>query len=569
MAGPYLCRATNSAGMIEKHFAVEIGGKKPTFIKELDETQIVMSVDKQNNKLTLGQSAIFETIVDGIPMPDVEWLKNDQPLCSSPRVLIESNDMEHKLEVKTITKDDVAKYTCKATNKFGEAQTVCLLKFLNEPHEPIIKKPLEDVKIEEGEDLTLFCKVDGEPMPAVRWLKDEQPLEKSSDSRLTLTSNKDGSTQLVIEKVQISDSGKFHVEAENAKGVAATEAKVLVIEPQRPPSFPEPLKELVQVETNKPLILEAQVFGLPPPKIEWLKDGKSIDKSSRIQMVRSDEGKCQLKIDQAKPQDAGVYSLKAINDNGEMLTETKVEVAPEPYAPLIVEDLPVKLQVKVGEPIEIHSKVQSYPLAKVTWMKDMTPLSSAIDERIKITNDNEGQTCLAIQSAKPEDQGTYTLIATNPIGETSVNTKVEVSQPQLEKPVTEEPIIVKDKKDVEQAKSEPAITIKEAMPNQQNVPLGDDIRLSMKLSTNDSTAINADDVRIYKDNIPLQKGDVNDLKITDAGEVQFTHVKCSPQDSGLYRIEIETPSAQNLINSCLVNVVSGMYSDRILKPTNR
>ncbi|XP_075678853.1 obscurin isoform X3 [Dermatophagoides pteronyssinus] len=563
MFGEFVCRATNNAGAVEKRFSVEIGGKKPTFIKELDETQIVMSVDKQNNRMKLGQSAIFETIVDGIPTPSVEWLKNDEPLRANPRVLIESNDNgEHKLEVKTITKDDVAKYTCKAVNKFGEAQTVCLLKFLNEPHEPIIKKPLEDVQIEEGDDLKLFCKVDGEPMPAVRWIKDEQPLEKSRDDRLTLSSNKDGSAQLVIEKVQKSDSGKFIVEAENAKGIARTESKVEVVDPQRPPSFPEPLKELFQVETNKPLILEAKVFGLPPPKIQWLKDGKPIsDKSPRIQMIQSEgnDGKCQLKIDHIKPEDAGVYSLKAVNANGEKMTKAKVEVTPQPYAPRIIEDLPVKLQIKLGEPIKLESKIQSYPLAKLTWMKDSIPLSSS-DERIKI-NDNDQLSCLAIDSAKPEDQGTYTLIAANPIGEISCKTQIEILQP-----VTEEPTIVKDKKGVEQLKKpEPQeMIIAETMPNQQNVAQGDDIRLSMKVSAaNDlpSPKITAENVHIYKDNVPLQKSDVEDnLKIMDSGEIQFTRPKCLAEDSGLYRIDIEIPvdqqQQQNLSNSCLVNVIS-------------
>lgn len=263
MAGKYSCSAVNSAGEAVQSFAIDLRGQKPVFSKELEET-IVMSVDKAggSGRLKLGQSAIFEIVVEGTPTPKVTWLKYDTPLKASHRVLITNQDNEHKLEIKEITKNDVAKYSCKAVNAFGEANSVCLLKFLNEPHAPIVKKELEDTQIEEGQELKLVSKLDGEPMPAVKWYRNGDQVDYG-DGRIKVTSREDGTSMLVIEKSLLADSGVYEVKAENIKGATSSKCKVLI------EKATEPLKDQIVKEDNNALVLlNATVSDVPTPKRE-------------------------------------------------------------------------------------------------------------------------------------------------------------------------------------------------------------------------------------------------------------------------------------------------------------
>lgn len=641
-AGKYTITAVNSAGEATESFGVFIGGKKPVFLKELEES-IVMSLNKANYKLKIGQSAIFETVVFGVPTPKVTWHKNDQLLQPNHRVTITTVEDEHKLEIKEITKDDVAKISCKAVNEYGEALSVCLLKFLNEPHPPIIKKPLEDVRVEEGEPCTLLCSVDGEPMPAVQWYKNDALVDHAHDERVKIASKSDGTTTLFIDKAKMDDSGQYELRAVNAKGDTSTSGKLLVVEPQRPPSFTKPLNEKLKVEFNCPLILEATVFGLPPPKIEWAKDGKPINKTTcpRAKATTDNKtGDCKLVIEQAKSEDAGNYSIKATNPNGNATSSTIVSVMPEPFAPTVLENLPVKVQVVSGEPLQLQAKISAYPLPTVTWQKDKVPIDESSDVGKHMTSTDDGNLQLSMDAAKLTDGGVYSVTVENTVGSLTISTQVDVLAPseaaktlfskQLPSKVDiteEKPLILtakveggdtpagkaaeatwlKDGKPIKANEGAVAISEKngeyslniakatsgdsgvyalvvrsptgetlktesevvvaklkdargpfqvtEALPKAVTLQPGQDLQLSMKLDTGGaSKPLSPSDVTVYKDDKPLSSSDGAKVATTESGGVQLSQEKCTPLDSGVYRIEVKTPDGGSLSSVCHVQV---------------
>lgn len=432
-AGRITCVASNQAGEAKESFTIEAKGAKPHFLKELEES-IVMSVGKNSgsHKLVLGQNAVFDVTIEGIPQPVVTWLKNDKELSPSHRITMVANpdDQNYQMEIKEITKDDVAKYTCRAVNVHGQAQSICLLKFLNEPHPPIVKKELEDVQVEEGEPLKLTSVVDGEPMPAVKWFKDGESLDGQND-HIKMSSRSDGSTALLIESSLMSDAGVYEVKAENMKGNTSSTAQVSVIKPVRPPQFIKPLQEKIKVEFNCPLVLEAVLSGLPRPQIEWCKDGKALDLNKTPQMVASstDDGGVKLEIERAQPKDAGVYSIKATNPSGQAQSQTQVEVGSQPFAPLIVDNLPSKLEVATGDPLVLQTKVNAYPQAEVVWSKNNVPLQPS--EHVHIITKPDGSSQLKIDSTLPQDGGKYEIAVSNPLGSASTTSQVIVDTPSL------------------------------------------------------------------------------------------------------------------------------------------
>lgn len=59
--------------------------------------------------------------VAGIPLPEVQWFKNGQPLAAEPRLKIENKKSIHILSLDMATVSDAAEFTLTAKNDSGEA----------------------------------------------------------------------------------------------------------------------------------------------------------------------------------------------------------------------------------------------------------------------------------------------------------------------------------------------------------------------------------------------------------------------------------------------------------------
>lgn len=72
-----------------------------------------------------GETAVLSTQISGEPQPIVEWLKNSKKITDIKTVV--TKDGVHSLTIDNPTPRDSAKYTVIASNKLGNAQTMCFL----------------------------------------------------------------------------------------------------------------------------------------------------------------------------------------------------------------------------------------------------------------------------------------------------------------------------------------------------------------------------------------------------------------------------------------------------------
>ena len=63
---------------------------------------------------------------------------------------------------------------------------------------------------------------------------------------------------------------------------------------------------------------EFEVSGLPPPDIQWFKNGEHLVSDGRIKLETKSKTIHMLTIDSALLEDANNYTLKAKNDTGEI-----------------------------------------------------------------------------------------------------------------------------------------------------------------------------------------------------------------------------------------------------------
>ena len=75
--------------------------------------------------------------------------------------------------------------------------------------------------------------------------------------------------------------------------------------------------------TNRTVLLECPVAGIPPPKVQWLKDGEPLILSEGQRLISDNR---QLEIERAQVTDTGRYTCIATNEAGELQRYFDLEV---------------------------------------------------------------------------------------------------------------------------------------------------------------------------------------------------------------------------------------------------
>ena len=85
----------------------------------------------------------------------------------------------------------------------------------------ITANPQNTTRIE-GDNVTLSCNVDGNPVPTISWTRDGSPV--STSGRISISDDK---KQLTITNVKRTDSGEYRCVANNSLGNATSNAATL------------------------------------------------------------------------------------------------------------------------------------------------------------------------------------------------------------------------------------------------------------------------------------------------------------------------------------------------------
>ncbi|KAJ2945136.1 hypothetical protein O0L34_g9197 [Tuta absoluta] len=298
--GEYTCAVSNDGGMDERTIKVDV----------LEPPQILNDLLSDSNKsenftkleVILGQPFYLHCHPYGNPMPEVYWFKDDFPLRLFDNTMV-STDYGEVLASKRSTVDQTGNYTCVARNKVGNASYVFLVYVLEPPPAP--KENSIPVITRVGKPLRLTCPLEGYPLPIVTWVK--HPYTEISVAYLY-----DDNFTMVINKTEVSDSGKYICVMTNKVGTTEYAFDVTI---EKPPSIAGNVginnSEYHVVPLHRSVVLKCQVDGNPPPKISWLKDTQPLsDNSPNIHRVL---GNSLLAIWSVKTRDAGQYICVAQN----------------------------------------------------------------------------------------------------------------------------------------------------------------------------------------------------------------------------------------------------------------
>lgn len=228
-----------------------------------------------------------------------------------------------------------------------------------------------------------------------------------------------------------------------------------------PPRFVTQLRGTTEVYEGQTAHFEAQIEPIHDPnlRIEFYHNGKPLPSASRFH-ITFDFGYVALDIGHCVPEDAGEYSVKAINNLGQCTSSINLRVIaksniildsqrPEGLEKIRqLEEHQAFKRPEVEEPVTRQRPVFTQPLQnidhileaqtahfecrlipvgdptlKVEWFRNEKPLEDS--SRITKVHDF-GYVSLDIQHVRDEDEGVYMCRASNPLGEAVTTASMKI-----------------------------------------------------------------------------------------------------------------------------------------------
>uniref|UniRef100_A0A8C7Z8K6 Roundabout, axon guidance receptor, homolog 1 (Drosophila) n=1 Tax=Oryzias sinensis TaxID=183150 RepID=A0A8C7Z8K6_9TELE len=402
--GSYVCVARNYLGEAVSHNAsLEVAILRDDFRQNPADVMVAA-----------GEPAVLECQPPrGHPEPTISWKKDGVNIDDrDERITIRGG----KLMITNARKSDAGKYVCVGTNMVGERDSeVAELTVLERPS--FVRRPGSQVVLVD-QSVEFRCEARGDPVPTVRWRKDDGELPKG---RYEIREDH----TLKIRRLTSADVGSYTCVAENMMGKAEASATLTV---HVPPAFVvRPRNQVVGV--GRTVTFQCEATGNPQPAIFWQREGSQNllfsyqppQPSSRFSVSQTGD----LTITDAERSDMGYYSCQALNIAGSVITKALLEVTDvvSDRPPPVIRQGPTNQTVPVDGTVDLNCMAAGNPTPTILWRKDGV-LVSTHDSRVKQLDTG----ALQIRYAKLGDTGTYTCIASTPSGEASWKSFVEVQE---------------------------------------------------------------------------------------------------------------------------------------------
>lgn len=321
--------------------------------------------------------------------------------------------------------------------------------------------------------------VRGEPTPKMQWYKDN--IEIEIGGRLHILESPDGVVQLIIDKPNNKDDGKYMVRAENSAGkaecvhlvtfegkdhhiadnihgvfhadkglmkpktieVAKKEEEDTSVGGELPPGQETPKKseKVIGIHFSTTVTDRVVAEGTKlkiscfleskEPQVKWFKNDEPIQNSSKIRGCYN-EGLCLLEIDSTSIEDSGVYKCWARDETGECSTLCRLEVFSDPGSgdvpPTFTHNIKDSYHAKAHE-LLLECQVRGLPTPAITWVKDGVNIETS--NRYQQIDYNDGKCELIVIDPTQSDNGTYVCQAENRAGQTEIVHKVAVEFQRL------------------------------------------------------------------------------------------------------------------------------------------
>ncbi|XP_076860253.1 neurofascin homolog (chicken) a isoform X15 [Brachyhypopomus gauderio] len=408
--GEYQCFAMNDIGIAISNKILLRVSKSPLWPKEVLEPIVV----SEGSPLVLVCHP-----PPGLPPPTTFWMNSAMtPISQDKRVSMGLNGDLYFSNV--LASDANTDYSCNARFLFTHTIqqknpfTLKVLTIRNIPETtPTFLSPsgISSSKMAlRGEELLLECIAAGVPTPGIKWFK------KGGDLPEKKVKFENFNKTLRIVSVSEEDTGEYVCMAGNKIGSIRHTVSVQV--KAAPYWLQKPTNLVLAPNENGQLVCLAS--GNPKPSIQWLINGEPIESlTPNLSAKVVDDS---IIFNSVQIGSSAVYQCNASNEHGYLLANAFVSVLD--MAPRLLG--PKNQLIKV---IEKHRAMLDCPffgspVPEVRWFKNGLGIAP---DNIKYKLHNNGT--LEIQHVRFEDQGTYTFVANNILGQAEEKINLEVKNP--------------------------------------------------------------------------------------------------------------------------------------------
>ncbi|GAB1601234.1 neogenin isoform X9 [Argonauta hians] len=333
----------------------------------------MFSITPETLKVYLGDIAMFQCSIDGIPQPKYAWYKNNILLKRSSHFKMYSDGF---LEITDVQSMDLGKYYCEASNMNTSRRSRPAVLRENTDLESIRKgvapsfvmKP-QDAEVTRGTLLVLHCGANGvdrnDDSPKITWLKGGLELDNSNKTYRIV-----GTGSLVIPNIQEHHKGIYTCRASNMEDSIDAPASVNVLVP---PKFKKKPKNAV-AQVNSELTFECDIYGVPAPKISWMKNGEMIKTSDYFKIIDHKN----LRILGLLKEDEGMYQCFGKNYLGSIQASAQLLVRPyndsHPSIPTLTHSPTIPLGAQSlnsdglpSAPVDLHEVIRAPSFVTLSW----------------------------------------------------------------------------------------------------------------------------------------------------------------------------------------------------------
>ncbi|XP_045509821.1 uncharacterized protein LOC123705188 isoform X2 [Colias croceus] len=368
--------------------------------------------------------------------PVLKWYKNGVPIDDKQKYKIKFADGLITMELLNAIPSDSGDYSCTVENEHGSVTTSAKLKvypsFEPSPIPPTFTRSIRDIYHVAENELVLECRIRGQPLPTITWIKDNQPV--GTDSRFEATYLADGLCRLTISNPTSEDSGTYTCKAESSMWTDQITHVVQFIDKEsrisphlssvdksrhipdtRRPHFTNVLSDYKVVKGGT-IGLQVEIGGAPT-RVEWLREGSCVTELYRNAQTFVDHGIYTLALSDVTEKHSGLYTCRAWSTHGNVDMNADITVVQPSEVegkPAVIVSRPAKdVLISIGEDINISFRVQGEPRPKVMFMKGIRDITNS--QRVcKMTSDDYVK--FTLKRSVISDAGTYCVLARNAYG---------------------------------------------------------------------------------------------------------------------------------------------------------
>ncbi|XP_032686648.1 Down syndrome cell adhesion molecule-like protein Dscam2 isoform X7 [Odontomachus brunneus] len=401
-SGVYRCSASNP------------GGEASAEIRLIVTAPLHVEVTPPLLSVHLGGNAEFRCEVGTHPQAGphfITWYKDGRQLPGTGR-------QSELLRLNGIGREDRGMYQCIVRRSEGDtAQASAELQLGDAP--PVLLYSFIEQTLQPGPAVSLKCSAAGNPTPQVSWALDGFPLP--TNGRFVIgqyvTVHGDVISHVNISHVMVEDGGEYSCTAENRAGKVTHAARLNV--------YGLPYIRLIPKVTavaGETLRLKCPVAGYPIDEIKWERANRELPDDLRQKVLL--DGTLMISSVQKKG-DAGVYTCWARNKQGHSARRSGdvAVIVPPKISPFTADR-----DLHLGERTTLTCSVTrgDLPLS-ITWLKDGRSMGPS--ERVTVTNMDQYNSILMIESLSPDHNGNYSCVARNVAAEVSHTQRLVVHVP--------------------------------------------------------------------------------------------------------------------------------------------